>query len=79
MVITFVIHGGILKNICGQEYFLLFILSKNSCNATDLAKNTRPKPTVWKVEDTNRVKNAVLSVRCSLNGRDFGALVADVC
>ena len=61
------------------EIFFTSVIPKIPCNATDLVKNTRSKATVRKVEDTNKVKNGVLSARYSLDGMDFGALVADVC
>ena len=59
--------------------FFTFMISKNLCIVTVLAKNTMSKATVWKVEDTNKAKNDAIHVKYSLNGGVCGALVADVC
>ena len=59
--------------------FFTFMIPKNPCIVTVLAKNTTPKATVWKVEDTNKAKNDAIHVKYSLNGRVCGVHVADVC
>ena len=59
--------------------FSISALSRILCIAMDLVKNSRLKVTGVKVGDMNRVKNDVLNVKYSLNGRDCGVLVVDVC
>ena len=43
-----------------------------------LAKNTKQQATLMSEVDMNKVKKDAIDVKFTLNGMDFGALVADI-
>jgi len=61
-----------------QLHLLCSLISRISCIVMDLVKNSRLPIIVQNMVDMNRVKNDVLHVKYSWNGKVCGVLAVDV-